>query len=105
MPSVWKIRGIPNERGGEVVTIEYTYRCSLCRATLKDREPGAQHPGGWALTWTDQLRSLEPCQPWRNSPVHLCQTCVKAVGAFRDTARDAGELRPDKVEPGGEAKP
>jgi hypothetical protein len=86
--------------------IERTYKCNLCRRKLNPETAACSYPDGWALTWTGPGRaeptpgsSLEPCRPWHESPVHLCQVCVDAVYRFRQAAAKAGEIQPQAKQP------
>jgi hypothetical protein len=83
------------------MTINTKYSCNLC-----DRELAAgrsltnsTYPEGWALTWcgpgVDRPMfgaTLEEKRLWQESPIHLCQVCVRAVQRFADKNQ---ELRPD----------
>jgi hypothetical protein len=82
------------------MTVKNSYSCNLCRRELLLEQP-SQYPMAWALTWTGpgvgQLANgarLEPCRPWADSPVHLCETCVQAVSKMKESAVNVGEWNP-----------
>ena len=66
------------------------YECSLCGKEMRKVAATSDSPEGWALTWCGT--ALEPIRPWRESPIHLCQTCVSAVAGFAKAAANCGEL-------------
>lgn len=76
-----------------------TYTCDLCRRDIDDKIKVNQYPQGWALSWCGPGNhrpqpgaTLEPTRSWPESPIHLCQVCVQAVGTLRDILANKNQL-------------
>ena len=83
------------------MTIEIRVKCSLCGKGISTEKKDSEYPEGWPLTWCGPGSAwpevgarLEPVRRWEESPIHLCQACVHAVGAFRDAAKNVNALIP-----------
>ena len=83
------------------MSAKYTYYCNLCLRNINPDTDGAARPDGWALTWSgpggflpESGATLECIKLWKDSPIHLCQVCVSAVGKFCDSVHISGELKP-----------
>lgn len=65
------------------MSTETTFKCDICRQVIKDEAfmDSKNKAEAFALKWTTNNTLVTNC-PWRDAPLHICDSCVKAIVDF-----------------------